>query len=80
MAAFVSSHWYGFFSVDIHRHPASAELKVCFLQKTFYKFYGPFIWMRFNCLEATESLQRDSLLFTAAPGRMIKGVPERMKG
>ena len=29
------------------------------------KFYGPFLWMGFNCLKATEPLQRGSLLFTA---------------
>ena len=26
---------------------------------------GPFLWMEFNCLKATEPLQGDSLLFTA---------------
>ena len=25
--------------------------------------WPPFLWMRFNCLKATESLQGDSLLF-----------------
>ena len=28
------------------------------------KLYGPFFWMGFNCLKATEPLQGDSLLFT----------------
>ena len=28
------------------------------------KLYGPFLWMGFNCLKATEPLWRDSLLFT----------------
>ena len=28
------------------------------------KPYGPFLWMGFNCLKATEPLQGDSLLFT----------------
>ena len=33
------------------------------------KLYGPFLWMRFNCLEATEPLRGDSLLFTTkSPG------------
>ena len=26
--------------------------------------FGPFLWMGFNCLKATEPLQVDSLLFT----------------
>ena len=31
--------------------------------------YGPFLWMGFNCLKATEPLQGDSLLFTTqSPG------------
>ena len=30
----------------------------------FLKLYGPFLWMRFNCLKATGSPQTDSLLFT----------------
>ena len=33
------------------------------------KLYGPFLWMRFSCLEATELLRGDSLLFTTkSPG------------
>ena len=26
------------------------------------KFYGPFLWIEFNCIKATEPLQGDSLL------------------
>ena len=29
-----------------------------------FKLYGPFLWVGFNCLKATEPLQGDSLLFT----------------
>ena len=29
------------------------------------KLYGPFLWIGFNCLKATEPLWGDSLLFTA---------------
>ena len=33
------------------------------------KLYGPFLWMGFNCLKATEPLQEDSLSFTIqSPG------------
>ena len=33
------------------------------------KLYGLFLWMGFNCLKATQSLQGDSLLFpTGSPG------------
>ena len=35
------------------------------------KLYGPFLWMKFNCLKATEPVQGDSLLFTTQP----PGVP-----
>ena len=27
-------------------------------------FYGPFLWMEFNCLKATEPLREGTLLFT----------------
>ena len=37
--------------------------------KTLNKLYGPFLWMGFNCVKATETLRRDSLLFTTkSPG------------
>ena len=29
--------------------------------------FGPFSWMGFNCLKATEPLQRDSLHFATKP-------------
>ena len=33
------------------------------------KLDGPYLWMRFNCLKATEPLQEDTLLFTTqSPG------------
>ena len=38
----------------------------------------PFLWMRFNCLKATEALRGDSLLFTI-PGTQLIDL-ERMKG
>ena len=28
------------------------------------KLYGPFLWMVFNCLKATEPLQGESFIFT----------------
>ena len=47
------------------------------------KLYGPFLWMGFNCLEATDPLQGGSLPFSTqspeVPGthlinlRMMKG-------
>ena len=54
------------------------QKKPLFLKKS----YGPFLWMGFNCLNAIESLQWDSLLFTTkcpgVPGtRFIN--PGRMK-
>ena len=39
--------------------------------KTYFKkeLYRPFLWMKFNCLKATEPLRGDSLLFiTRSPG------------
>ena len=55
-------------------------LKLCLKKK---KLYGPFLWMGFNCLKATEPPRGDSLLFTTkfleSPGthlidlRRIKG-------
>ena len=45
--------------------------------------YDPFLWIGFNCLQATEPLQGDSLLFTI----QLQGIPgahlidqEKMKG
>ena len=35
------------------------------------KLYGPFLWMEFDCLRATELLLGDSLLFTI----QFPGVP-----
>ena len=33
------------------------------------KLYGPFLWIGFNCLKATEPLRGESLLFTIqSPG------------
>ena len=29
-----------------------------------FKLYGPFLWMRFNCLKAREPLRGGSLLYT----------------
>ena len=37
--------------------------KIIFLEYNF-KLFGPFIWMGFNCLKATEPLRGGSLLFT----------------
>ena len=43
---------------------------VNFLKK---KPYGPFLWMGFNCLKATEPLRGDNLLFTfKLPSILIK--------
>ena len=40
-----------------------------FAKQTKNKFYGPFFWMRLNCLKATEPLQKDSLILTTqSPG------------
>ena len=36
----------------------------CHVEKTFLKLNGPFSWMGFNCVIATEPLQGDNLLFT----------------
>ena len=45
--------------------------------------YGPFLWMGFNCLKATEPLRGDSLLFTiqfpGVPGAQLIDLG-RMKG
>ena len=56
-----------------------------FKKKKKKKLYGPFLWMGFSCLKASESLQGDSLLFTTRspsvpstnlmdPGRMKQWV------
>ena len=52
-------------------------------QLAFKKRYGPFLWMGFNCLKATEQLLGNSLLFIIQfPG--VLGTPlidlRRMKG
>ena len=48
-----------------------------------FKLYGPFLWMGFNCLKATEPLQGDSLIFTTkspeVPATHLVDL-ERMKG
>ena len=33
------------------------------VEKLYMELYGPFLWMGFNCLEVTEPLQQNSLLF-----------------
>ena len=38
--------------------------KYNFQKKSIKKLYGPFLWMGFNCLKATELLRGGSLLFT----------------
>ena len=47
------------------------------------QLYGPFLWMTFNCLKATEPLRGGSLLFTSkfpeTPGTYLIDV-RRMKG
>ena len=43
------------------------------------KLYGPFYWMGFNCLRATEPLRGGSLLFTEIPGTHLIDLG-RMKG
>ena len=47
------------------------------------KFYGPFLWMGFNCFQATETIRGGSLLFTTQPQK-VAGTHlislERMKG
>ena len=47
------------------------------------KLYGPFLWIRFNCLKATEPLQGNGLLFTTQSPE-VSGThliePGRMKG
>ena len=43
--------------------------------KTLKKLYGPFLWMEFNCLKATEPQRGDSLLFTI----QFLGVPDMLK-
>ena len=42
----------------------SFEAKDCFQRQKYLKLYGPFLWMGFNCLKATQPLWGDSLLFT----------------
>ena len=37
---------------------------MCFFKKKKKQLYGPFLWMDFNCLKATEPLPRGTLLFT----------------
>ena len=43
------------------------------------KLYGPFLWMGFNCLKATEPLQGGKLLFTTKLAE-ITGDLGRIKG
>ena len=47
------------------------------------KLYGPFLWIRFNFLKATEPLQGNGLLFTTQSPE-VSGThliePGRMKG
>ena len=56
----------------LHEKNALENLNfILLLKKNFKKkLYGPFLWMRFNCLKATKPFQGDSLLLTTQSPRV----------
>ena len=70
-----SSTWRRLFVYAIHvgaywgfKTPATSNMEhfvtIAYASKAFKNFMASFLWMGFNCLKATESLQGGSLLFT----------------
>ena len=68
-------------SVLLDRNYITKYLTFCYLKH--FKLYGPYLWIGFNCLKATEPLWGGSLLFTTQfpqiPGIQLIDLG-RMKG
>ena len=57
----------------IHNRSIKTTSLICFKGINIKKFYGPFLWKRFNCLKAAEPLLGDNLRFTNHFFREMKG-------